>query len=162
MQDSHKPSKSSIKRDLRAVHALGEELVGVPEATLDGLSIDPDTLAAVRAARSMSRGARKRQLRFLAGLLARAETATLRRELDAAKRPSAAAVARFHAAEQWRDRLLDDASNLDAFITAHPHADRSIITAQLADATAERAAGRPPRAARQLFRLLREVLDGVD
>jgi ribosome-associated protein len=59
----------------------------------------------------------------------------------------------------WRDRLLAEGEPaLAALIAAEPGLDAKRLRALVAQARAEAAADRPPAAARELFRWLRDAL----
>ncbi len=72
-------------------------------------------------------------------------------------------MARFHRLEHWRDALLergDDA--LGEVLEAFPHADRQRLRQLVRNARDEQQRGKPPRAARELFRLLGTLQDQAD
>ena len=61
--------------------------------------------------------------------------------------------------ERWRERILADRDHaIGELLAAHPEADRRRLRQLAIAADKERRAGRPPRAVRQLFAYLREVL----
>ena len=80
--------------------------------------------------------------------------AALAEDRDSAHRAAAA----LHHVERWRERLLEEGDEaLAEFIAAHPHADRQQLRQLVRNALAERKAGKPPHAYRELFRVMREV-----
>ena len=107
MVDAEK-SKSQLKREHKAVAELGRELSELPATLLARIPLAEDTRLAVEQARGMTRGARQRQLRYLAGVLAHDDVGAIKRTLDDVRRPQRQATQEFHAAENWRDRLLSD------------------------------------------------------
>jgi ribosome-associated protein len=60
--------------------------------------------------------------------------------------------------EDWRTRLVGDDEALTAFAAAHPEADLQTLRALIRNARKEIAESRPPRAQRELFRVIRETL----
>ena len=58
--------------------------------------------------------------------------------------------------------MLDDVDAIDAFIVAHPATDRAVLARAIAAARAERGGGGPPRAYRELFKLLRRAAGDDD
>jgi ribosome-associated protein len=70
---------------------------------------------------------------------------------------SAAAIARSHRLERLRARLLEDETVLTEIGREHPGADLTRLRQLRRNALDEQARGRPPRALRELFRLLREI-----
>lgn len=151
-------SKSQIKRDLLALDPLTEELLDLPERQLLGLALSEELLAALRIARGLKRGARKRQLRFARGLLAHADHAAVAEAVAALKRPKRAQVDAMHELEDWRERLIaGDEALLNELFTRDPAIDRQYLLQLVRNAKAERLAQKPPRAARALFKLLGAV-----
>jgi len=64
----------------------------------------------------------------------------------------------FHRLEAWRDRLLAEGdAALPELLAEFPGADRQQLRQLIRNAHRERAAQKPPRAARLLFRYLREL-----
>lgn len=153
--DSDEPvSKSQRKRDHQAVQALVTQLAALPETQFATLPLDDDTRDAIAACRDMSRGARKRQVKFAATRLAAADLSAITAALDALERPARDAVRAFHATESWRDRLVAADATVDEALTHFPAIERTELERLVREAREQAAHGRPPRAARALFRLL--------
>ena len=161
------PSKSAAKRDAHAVRDLGAELAALGESERRRMPLPDDVRAALEELiRIRARGARKRQLGYLAKRMRRIDTAPIEAALDGLRREARAATLDHHRVETWRDRLLGEGPGespkdaLTAFLDEHPGADRQALRRLQGSALAERAADppRPPRAARELFRTVRDVL----
>jgi hypothetical protein len=110
-----------------------------------------------------SHGARKRQHAFLAKQMRRQDDAVLdairdalAKDGDAGKRETAA----LHRAEAVRDGLMGDDGDvaMTELLAAHPDADRQKLRQLVRNAHEERKRNKPPRAYRELFRELRELL----
>jgi len=156
-------SRSENRRQALEVLSLGEQLVGLTPAQLAKLPIPEDLMPHIEyTKRITSHGARKRQLAFLAKHMRRETDATLqaiRDVLDVSSEVSRREVAQMHRAEQWRDRLLaqGDAA-LGEFLGMYPDADRQQLRTLVRNALAEKAKNKPPRAAREIFQVLRELI----
>lgn len=153
------PSKSARKRDAHAAQKLGEQLVAAPDELLERLDLPERLVDAIRQARRItSRGAMVRQRQFIGKLMRGVDLEPVRAALEARTDADRAAAARFRRIEQWRDRLLAEGEPaLDALVATRTDAPRARLASLLARARAEQAAGRPPAAARELFRLLRAL-----
>jgi ribosome-associated protein len=158
------PSKSELKRQVRALQDLGDELVALPPVELDALEL-PDDLrdAVVEGRRITAHGARVRQRLYIGKLLRRIDVEPIRAALARRADTDRQRMRREHVIEQWRERLLADEpgawtelGNLVAASELPP------LRALVRQARAERDAARPPAAARQLFRRLRELLSGAE
>jgi ribosome-associated protein len=151
-------SKSQIKRELLALDPLTEELLELPERQLLSLALSEELLAALRIARGLKRGARKRQLRFARGLLAQADHGAVAEAVAAFKRPKRAQVDAMHELEDWRERLIaGDEALLNQLFERYPDIDRQYLLQLVRNAKTERLAQKAPRAARALFKLLGSV-----
>ena len=158
------PSRSEQRRAALDVLDLGEQLVALSAAQLARLPVPEELLPHIRETqRITSYGARKRQLAFLAKQMRRQDDAVLdairdamSKDGDAARRETAA----LHRVEALRDALLGDEGDaaLTGLLAAHPHADRQQLRQLLRSVREERAKNKPPRAFRELFRVLRELL----
>jgi len=69
---------------------------------------------------------------------------------------------RMHALERLRTRFLEDEKVVGEIATAHPGADLQYLRQLRRNALKEKAEGKPPRAYRELFRVLRELEDQAD
>lgn len=156
-------SRSQQRREALEVLAMGEKLASLTDAQLAKLPVPETLLPHVREARRItSHIARKRQLAFLAKQMRREDDEVLEAIRDAMDEGGDAArreTALLHRAEQWRDRLLaggDDA--LAGLLDEFPTADRQKLRQLVRNAAEEKAKNKPPRAFRELFRELRDVL----
>jgi len=157
-QDTPPVSKSQRKREAKALFDFGKRLVELPEPVLRELPLDKDLLEEVLFTRGITaRVARKRQLGFLAGRLRQADLAPVAAALDRRQDAARELNARHHRTEAWRDRLLeDDGEALGALLEARRDLDAQTLRQLLRNARREAGAGKPPTAARKLFRLLRD------
>lgn len=156
-------SRSENRRQALEVLALGEQLVGLTPAQLAKLPIPEDLMPHIEyTKRITSHGARKRQLAFLAKQMRRESDEALqaiRDVLDASSEVSRREVAQMHRVEQWRERLLSQGdAALAELIAQFPDADRQQLRTLVRNALAEKARNKPPRAFRELFQVLRELL----
>jgi len=173
MRRSHKvpgvaeeaPSKSQVKRELKALQALGERLAALPLAQCQKLPVGARTLEALaELARIRAHGARRRQLRLLGKLLRAEDPEAIKQALAALQAPDQAQVRLEKACERWRERLLDKETGggaLSEFIEMYPSVERSHLRQLVRNAAAEQCAGRPPAAQRKLFRYLRTVISAA-
>ena len=163
----YSPSRTQQRIEALEIRGLAEKLVALPAAQLARLPI-PDELMPhiVETQRITSHIAHKRQLQFLAKQMRREEDEVLEAIRDAMDEGGEAArreTALLRQAEQWRDRLLADGDDaLAALLEEFPTADRQKLRQLVRNATDERAKNKPPRAFRDLFREVRELLSSTD
>jgi ribosome-associated protein len=155
------PSKSQRKREVTALQELGEALVGLTKAQLARMALPARLQEAVAAAQAIvSRSARRRQLQYIGRLMREVDPEPIRTALDEIAGRSREAAARLQRLERWRERLIRDGDEaLGALVESFPAADLQHVRRLVREARREQEAGRPPAAARALFRYLREVGD---
>ncbi len=158
-------SRSQQRRDALEVLNLCQQLVALTEAQLGKLPVPEALLTDIREARRItSHIAHKRQLAFLAKQMRREDDDTLdaiRDALDAKGDTARREIAAMHRVEAWRDRLLDEGDTaLAELLQLHPEADRQGLRQLVRNTLEERKRNKPPRAFRELFRQLRELMLG--
>ena len=159
MLEDEKPSKTRRKKDMHALQSLGEALVELSPDKLAGVDMPEALRDAVLEARQLhnKHEARRRQMQYIGRLMRDVDAAPIRAKLDEYAGRSASATAALHRAERWRDRLLEDEQALTEFAQIYPHADLQPIRTAVREVRKERAAGRPPRHFRELFRLIKTI-----
>jgi ribosome-associated protein len=141
-----------------ALQALGARLVELNKERLAKIDMPEELRDAVRDAQRMSKHeARRRQLQYIGRLMRDVDPAPIQEALDELDGVSAAANARQHALERLRERLLEDEGVLEEIGRRHTTADFQRLRQLRRNALKERAEGKPPRAFRELFRVLREL-----
>jgi ribosome-associated protein len=165
MTDEHRPeasqppSKSQRKRDARALFELGRALVALDPASLQNLPLERGLREQLEFARGLKANvARKRHLQYIAKLLRRTDTGPIAAAIEATRLESRRQASRHHRVEAWRDCLLTTGDQaLTALVGERPETDPQPLRQLLRKARREATAEKPPAAARQLFRLLREM-----
>ena len=155
-------SKTQIKREMKALQSLGEALVGLRNEQLATLPLDESLREAITLAQGIrAHGGRKRQIKYIGKLLRESDSDAILQALASKREQERRAAAGFHRIERWRDRLLDEGDEaLEKLLDEYPQADRQQIRLLVRNARRESEAGKPPAAARALFRHLRELMLG--
>lgn len=151
--------RSKQKRAAQALTDLGKQLVELDAASLSRFDLPNELLKEIRAAQGMKFGARKRQLKFIGGLLRRLDTESIETTMATLEALKQNIDATFHRCEQWRDRLLsDDANAVTEFMAEYPQADAGQLRQLIRNARQEILHNKGPKSARQLFRMIRDTL----
>lgn len=113
----HKPSKTALKQRYRELQTLGESLIRLDQADVEGLPIDETLKTAVGdAKRIRSRSALRRQKQRIGKLMQDVDRGLLEAALAQLSAGSDAAKRVFADAERWRDRMLREGGTaVDAF-----------------------------------------------
>ena len=157
MQDDF-VSKTRRKREMLELQSLGAALAALPDSQLAGLHM-PENLreALLEAKRIRSHEAKRRQMQYIGRLMREVDPEPIRAQLAALEGSSAQAAAAHRRLEAWRARLLEDDAALTDFAGEHPGADLQQIRALIRNAREEQRQSRPPRAYRELFRVLKSL-----
>lgn len=161
-QQDDLPSKTRRKQAMHALQALGAELVDLPKARTDAIGL-PDALnrALADARRFTAHEARRRQIQYIGRLMRDIDPEPIRAALERFHGKSRAEAARLKLIERWRSRLLEDDAALTEYASVHTQADIQALRTLIRNARREIAAARPPRAQRELYRVLRDA-DGLE
>lgn len=159
MQDEEKPSKTQRKREMHELQTLGARLVELNSEQLAAIGLPENLRDAIEfAKRTTKHEARRRQMQYIGRLMRSVDPAPIREKLKVWDGVSAEHTAQQHRVERWRDRLLEDEAVVDELVQAHPGIDARHLRALARKAREERSAGAQPRAYRELFRALREIV----
>jgi ribosome-associated protein len=151
-------SKTKRKQEMHELQALGAALVELSAAHLERMRLPAELEQAVREARAIaSHEARRRQVQYIGRLMRDLDAAPIREQIAAVSGGSAQERARHQRLEHWRARLIEDDGALTEFARAHPTADLQQLRALIRNSRREQGEDRPPRAFRELFRVLREA-----
>lgn len=158
-------SRSAKKRESTALQKLGENLTKIKAESRKDLPLSEDLLQALAFHDSLTnKEACRRQRQFIGKLMRNEDTAAIYAALERLESPKAQQLARFHAAERWREKLLasSEISELvEEFISANGlNADANDTRDLLSLAErAQAAGGTDPALKRNLFRQILALLE---
>jgi len=157
--DSLEVSKSQRKREAHELLDLAKDLITMPESRLKGLPLDSELREEVEFARSIrAHGARKRQLMTVGKMLRKRDNGQLLEAVNNFDQKTRQMNARFHHIETWRDRLIEGGDQeLSELLEQCPDINVQTLRQLIRNAQKETKLGKPPTAARKLFKLLREA-----
>ena len=152
------PSKTRKKAQMHALQKLGVELVDLSRERLESLRLPENLSEAIREAqRITAHEGRRRQMQYIGKLMRNIDPAPIQERLDAWKGQSKAEVARQHGMERLRERLIADDAALTEFVQKHPSVDLQALRNLIRNARKESAEGRPPKAFREIFKVIRDA-----
>ncbi len=157
MQDDF-VSKTRRKREMLELQALGAALAALPDTQLARLQLPDELRAALVEAKAIkSHEAKRRQMQYVGRLMREVDADPIRAQLAAIEGGSAQAAAAHRRLEAWRERLLEDDEALTAFAAEHPGTDLQTLRTVIRNSRKEKQEGKPPRAYRELFRMLKSL-----
>ena len=152
-------SKTRRKQNMHELQALGERLTELNDTQLAGLGLPEGLLDAVIDSRHITRHeARRRHMQFIGRLMRGVDPAPIKERIAEWEGVSREATATLHHVERWRDKLIDDDAALARFMGEHPKANSQHLRSLIRSVREDRAAGRPARQFRELFRELRRLM----
>jgi ribosome-associated protein len=155
---SSRVSKTRRKKEMHELQVLGATLVELPDAQLGALGLPEALAAAVREAKRIkSHEGKRRQMQYIGRLMREVDPEPIRAQLDELAGQSAEAAARHRRLEALRERLIGDDGALTGYVASHAGADLQALRTLIRNARREQQEGRPPRAYRELFRLLKAL-----
>ncbi len=154
-------SRSQKKRESNAMQTLGQELVRLPVSRVRSLGLPDDLERAVLEWHAMpTHEARRRQLQFIGRVIREGDWEAVSAQMGEVRAVKQTEDDEFHRIEELREQLLAAGPDrLQPYLEQWPDVDPRHLRLLVRDALAERAAGKPPRAGRALFRLLRDVAE---
>ena len=152
-------SKTRRKQNMHELQALGERLTELNDTQLAGLGLPEGLLDAVIDSRHITRHeARRRHMQFIGRLMRGVDPAPIKERIAEWEGVSREATATLHHVERWRDKLIEDDTVLAHFMGEHPKANSQHLRSLIRSVREDRAAGRPARQFRELFRELRRLM----
>lgn len=159
--DDSQPSKTRLKAEADAAQEIGRQLVALPKDKLKKLQLEESLLDAIaEAKRITANGAIRRQMQYIGRLMRDTDLAPIVEQLQKWDGKHQEENARFHQMERWRTRMLEDVKAIELFIAEFPQTHVQQMRTLIRNAQKEHAAGKPPKSSRELFKMIREVMEG--
>ncbi|CAB0150551.1 hypothetical protein PSI9734_00990 [Pseudidiomarina piscicola] len=158
--DENLVSKSQLKREAEAQQELGRTLVDLSVGKLEKMPIDDELLDAIQLAQRIrnKREGFRRQLQHIGKMMRHRDTAPIAQALSELENTHDEQNALFHQLEKYRDTILAEGDGaIQEFLHDYPQADRQKLRQLYRQAQKQQQQGKPPAAARELFKYLREV-----
>ena len=155
-----RPSKSQRKRDMVALQKLGEGLIALAPEQLDRLNLPEDLVEAIRFFHTLKDWeAKRRQQQFIGTVMRKVDPEPLREALDELDQLRYRQAEEFHQIEIWRDALIAGDGDVLTEVVGRFGLDPQQLRQLARLAAAEKAAGKPSKNGRALFRLLRQAFE---
>ena len=155
-------SKTRRKQNMHELQELGERLTELNDTQLAALDI-PDELreAAIDSRRITRHEARRRHMQYIGKLMRSIDPVRIRDRMAEWDGVSVEATAALHQIERWRELLIEEDASLAKFIAEHPGTDTQRLRTLIRSVREDRAAGRPARQYRELFREVRRSTESL-
>ena len=155
------PSKSELKRQMTERQKLAEVLATLSSDALKTIPMDEAIKVAIAQTHQIkSFEAIRRHKQYLGKLmrfLEQEELDAIQNRLDAIQGVSKAETAKLHYLEGYRDRLIADDAAFTKMIEQYPDMDIQNMRTLIRNARREKEHNKPPKAYREIFRVLKEM-----
>ena len=155
------PSKSELKRQMTERQKLAEVLAALSSDALKTIPLDEAIKKAIAETNKIkSFEAIRRHKQYLGKLmrfLDEEELAAIQKRLDAIQGVSKAETAKLHFLESYRDRLIAHDDAFTKMIEQYPDMDIQNMRTLIRNARKEKELNKPPKAYREIFRVLKEM-----
>ncbi|MEL7291932.1 MAG: ribosome biogenesis factor YjgA [Pseudomonadota bacterium] len=153
-------SKTEMKRDMEELQKLGEELVELKPSVLEKFPLSEDLAEAIKDAQRFKNEARRRQLQYIGKLMRFEDPEPLQAALDKVRNKHSQATAQLHKLEQLRERVVEQGDEaINEVMELYPDADRQRLRQLARQASKEQQAGKPAKAYREIFQILKALND---
>ena len=155
------PSKSELKRQMTERQKLAEVLAALSSDALKTIPLDKAIKTAIAETNKIkSFEAIRRHKQYLGKLmrfLDDEELDAIQKRLDAIQGVSKAETAKLHFLESYRDRLVSNDEAFTKMIEQYPDMDIQNMRTLIRNARREKEQNKPPKAYREIFRVLKEM-----
>ena len=152
-------SRTQLKNEDKALQKLGESLVALTPDQLEAIDMPTVLQEAIHLARkTKTRGARRRQLKYVGKLMREIDCDPIRNAIRNLQMGDIQKARAFQQIERWRDELKAGNLNvIEDILQSNPHADRQRLTQLARNAHAQSGTQKAVKSSRLLFRYLREI-----
>jgi len=156
-------SKTKRKQAMQNLQDLGEALIELSKDKLKRLDLPERLFDAVQEAKKITtHGALSRQRQYIGKLMRGIDAEPIQQQLDLWNNSHGQETAHFHRLETWRLRLIENDGALAEFLAEHPTDETQRMHTLIRNARKEAAAGKPPKSSRELFKMLREIIEAAN
>ena len=152
-------SKTALKNEAKDIHAFGRILVGLTDKQISQIELPENVHEAIKELKKLKKNsAQKRQSLYLAKLLRAIDLSEAQRFVHHLKFESQTEIKKFHKAEDWRDKLVANMSNLTDFINLSPRIDVQRLRKLILNSQREIKKGSSKKFQKELFKFIKETL----
>ena len=160
-QDDEWVSKTQRKQECDQLQSLGEALIALNKDELDKFNLPENLYSAIQEAHKIRQhGALKRQRQFIGKLMRDADSEDIANRLEQIRHQHDLNNIHFKRIEQWRDKILQTGDQgINELMLEYPQADRQYLRQLHRNSLKEAKQNKPPVAARQIFKYIRELAE---
>ena len=158
-ETENNPSKTQVKRDLKLLRDLGEQLLSLSQDDLNTFSLTDNLKRALEEGKKIkSYIALKRQKGFIGKLMLQQDIDSIKnrfKQIDDTKQKN---TDFFHSIEKWRKNLIEDNSALTLFANKYSDVDLQHIKTLIRMCHKEDREKKAPMSRKKLFRYISDIV----
>jgi len=149
-------SKTTLKKESKDIKKFGEKLVKYNQEVLNKFNFPPGIYEAIHELKNIkSNSAKKRQVQYLGKLLRAINMVDALETMEKIGLNSRKEIQKNHLIEEWRDKLINNDSELTNFISQYPGIDIQLLRQLILNTKKEIKNNKGNKHSRQLYRLIR-------
>lgn len=156
-------SKSQLKREAQELKKLGQQICNLKPALLEQIPLSDAMLEAIALAKRIAnkREALRRHMNYIGKLMRGEDLDAIEHAMEKIQNRHFYDNQRLHKLETLRDELIDNQDSdscINELLNDNPSLERQKLRQLIRQAKREKAANKPPKSSRELFRYLREIM----
>ncbi|CAG8998849.1 MAG: hypothetical protein CENE_00809 [Candidatus Celerinatantimonas neptuna] len=156
-------SKSQLKREAQELKKLGQQICNLKPALLEQIPLSDAMLEAIALAKRIAnkREALRRHMNYIGKLMRGEDLDAIEHAMEKIQNRHLYDNQRLHKLETLRDELIDNQDSdscINELLNDNPSLERQKLRQLIRQAKREKAANKPPKSSRELFRYLREIM----
>ena len=149
-------SKTTLKKESKDIKKFGEKLVKYNQEVLNKFNFPPGIYEAIHELKNIkSNSAKKRQVQYLGKLLRAINMVDALETMEKIGLNSRKEIQKNHLIEEWRDKLINNDSELTNFISQYPGIDIQLLRQLILNTKKEIKNNKGNKHSRQLYKLIR-------
>lgn len=155
-------SRTHRKNEMLALQKLGKTLTEMTESQLDKIPISDEMKTIIRTYRTLKTNeSKRRHMQYIGKKMRQVDADAVKKSIEIVQRDNAVVVEKFHDVEAWREQLiLEGDDGLQKLMTLYPDIDRQQARQLIRKAQHDRKQEKKTGGELELFRFLRELLQG--
>ena len=156
------PSKTKRKQHMDYLQRLGMELVELSKQKLAKIELPEVLLEAIKLSQKITaNGATRRQSQYIGKLMRNVDATYIENKLHELNSDTIKSTKLLHDCEMWRERLIKEDKELDAFVNTYNTSDIGQLRGLIRLCRKEQAKGEI-KTYRKLFKFIRDVIEVRD
>ena len=155
-------SKTELKKDSKKIQALGRSIAELSTDEIKRFNFPANIQQAIKEFKAIkSNSAKNRQTQYLGKLLRAIDLTEAYIVMEQLRTNSQKGIQLDHYVEKWRDKLISDKEAITEFISLYPSSENQTIRQLIQNSIKEKASNKTPKSYRQLFQVIKLIINNL-